>query len=112
MVVHKGYLYAFSDTGIVYCWDAKTGREMWKHRLQGPVSSSPLIVGNTIFATNEAGTTWAFEANPQKYVEVAKNQLGTSGFASLAAVDGMLFIRTSSGDGSERKESLYCIGKK
>ena len=112
MVVHKGYLYAFSDAGIVHCWDAKTGREMWKHRLQGPVSSSPLIVGNIIFATNEAGTTWAFEANPQKYVEVAKNQLGTSGFASSTAVDGMLFIRTSSGDGSERKESLYCVGKK
>lgn len=112
MIVHDGYLYAFSDKGIAFCWDAKTGKEMWKERLQGPVSSSPLLVGDTIFATNEAGTTWAFKASPKKYELVAKNQLGDSGFASLVAVDGKLFIRTSKGDGAGRKESLYCIGAK
>ncbi len=111
MVVYKGYLYAFSDSGITYCWDAKTGKEMWKHRMKGPVSASPLVVGDTIFATNEKGTTWAFKANPQKYEQVAENQLGDSGFASMVAVDGQLFIRTATGDGASRKETLFCIGK-
>jgi len=112
MIVHDGYLYAFSDKGIAFCWDAKTGKEMWKERLQGPVSSSPLLVGDTIFATNEAGTTWAFKASPRKYELIAKNQLGDSGFASMIAVDGKFFIRTAKGDGAGRKESLYCIGTK
>ena len=112
MVVHKGYLYAFSDQGITYCWDAKTGREMWKQRMKGTVSTSPLIVGDIVFATNESGTTWAFKANPEQYEEVAKNQLGDSGFASISAVDGQLFIRTAKGEGASRSETLYCIGSK
>jgi len=112
MVAHNGYLYAFADNGIAYCWNATTGKEMWKERLSGPVSTSPLLVGDTIFATNEAGTTWAFKANPNKYEQLAENQLGDSAFASIAAVDGQLFIRAAAGDGAGRKETLYCIGSK
>lgn len=112
MVVINGYLYAFSDNGIVYCWNAATGKEMWKQRLRGPVSASPLVVGDTIFATNEAGTTWVFKSNPEKYEQVAENQLGNSSFASLVAVDGQLYIRAASGEGAGRKESLYCIGSR
>ena len=112
MVVDHGYLYAFDDNGVAYCWNAVTGKELWKQRLGGPVSASPLLVGDTIFATNEAGTTWAFKANPNKYEELAENQLGDSAFASMAAVDSQLFIRTARGDGAGRKETLYCIGSK
>ena len=112
MIVHNGYLYAFADNGIVYCWNARSGKEMWKERLSGPVSASPLLVEETIFATNEAGTTWAFKANSNKYEQLAENQLGDSAFASIVAVDGQLFIRAATGDGAGRKESLYCIGSK
>ena len=112
MVVYQGYLYALTDSGVAYCWNAKTGKEMWKQRMSGPVSASPLIVGDTIFATNEAGATWVFKANPQKYEQIAENQLGTSAFASITAVDGQLFIRAATGDGAGRKESLYCVGSK
>ena len=112
MLVHDGFLYAFADNGVLFCFDAKSGEEMWKQRLTGPVSSSPLLVGDTIFATNEAGTTWAFKASGKAYEPIAQNQLGDSGFASMAAVDGHLFIRTAKGDGPGRKETLYCIGKK
>lgn len=110
MIVHNGYLYAFSDQGITYCWDAKSGREMWKQRMKGPVSASPLLIGDTILATNELGTTWAFKANPQKYQQVSKNQLGDFGFASFAASESRLFIRTATGEGASYKETLYCIG--
>jgi outer membrane protein assembly factor BamB len=112
MLVHNGYLYAFYDNGVLFCCEANTGREMWNQRLRGPVSASPLLVGDTIFATNEAGTTWAFKANGRQYEPLAQNQLGDSGFASMAAVDGRLFIRAAKGDGAGRRESLYCIGIK
>lgn len=112
MLAHDGYVYAFSDQGIVHCWEGSTGREMWRQRLQGPVSTSPLMVGDLIYATNEAGTTWVFRANPQKYEQVSKNQLGDSGFASMVAVDNKLYIRTAKGEGPLRRETLYCIGSK
>lgn len=112
MIVHDGYLYAFSDDGIAYCWDARTGDEQWKHRLQGPESASPLLVGDIIFATNELGTTWVFKASPEKFEQIAQNQLGDSSFASAVAVDGQLFMRAAKGEGAGRKETLYCIGMK
>lgn len=111
LLVTGGHVYAFSDQGVFFCWEAKTGTERWKQRLAGPVSASPLLVGDLILATNEAGTTWVLRANPDRYEEVARNQLGESGFASIAAVDGRLFIRTSTGDGAGHRESLYCVGQ-
>jgi outer membrane protein assembly factor BamB len=111
MLVSQGHVYAFSDQGIFYCWEAATGKEMWKQRLKGPVSASPLLVGDTIFATNEAGTTWVIRATPEKYELISQNQLGDSGFASMIATDGQLFVRTSKGDGPSRQEFLYCLGK-
>ena len=112
MLVHDGYLYAFSDSGIAYCWNAQTGEEQWKRRLEGPESASPLLVGDLIFATNEAGTTWVFKASPEKFEQIAQNQLGDSSFASAVAVDGQLFLRVGEGSGAGRKETLYCIGMK
>ncbi len=112
MLVHEGYLYAFSEGGFVYCWNARTGDEQWKHRLEGPESASPLLVGEIIFATNELGTTWVFKASPEKFEQIAQNQLGDSSFASAVAVDGQLFMRAAKGKGAGRKETLYCIGMK
>ena len=81
MLVRDGYIYAVNDNGIAYCWRAKDGKEMWKERLQGPVSASPTLVDGKIYATNERGTTFVFEVNPERYVAVAKNQLGDDAFA-------------------------------
>ncbi len=111
MIVVDDALYAFADGGILYCWDAATGTERWKKRLGGNVSSSLVAHGRLIYATDENGTTWVFEANPAGYREIARNQLGESGFATPSISRGRIFIRTSVGSGPERKEFLYCIGR-
>lgn len=110
MLAYQGNVYAFSDNGIVFCWDGRTGEERWSKRLGGPVSASPLMVGDTIYASNEQGTTWAFKASPSGYAEVGRSQLGDSQFASLVATDGKLYIRAGQGNGPGRKETLYCVG--
>jgi outer membrane protein assembly factor BamB len=112
MLIHDGYVYAVDDGGIAFCWNAKTGREMWKTRLSGPVSASPILVGDTIYASNERGTTYVFKANPQRFQSVAENQLGNSSFASPAVVDNVLYLRVGAGDGRGRQETLYAIGTK
>ncbi|MEY2727491.1 MAG: hypothetical protein RLZZ458_3358, partial [Planctomycetota bacterium] len=68
--------------------------------------------GDVIFATDEAGSTWAIRANPERFELLAQNQLGDSGFASMAVADNRLYIRTATGNGPQREETLYCIGKK
>ena len=110
MLISDGYLYGVDDNGIAYCWEAKSGREMWKSRLQGPVSASPVLVGDTIYASNERGVTFVFKANSKKFEAVAKNQLGTESFATPTIIDNRIYLRVASGKGRGRKEMLYAIG--
>ncbi|MHC4996416.1 MAG: outer membrane protein assembly factor BamB family protein, partial [Planctomycetota bacterium] len=110
MLAHDGYVYAMSDSGVAYCWRANDGKEMWKQRLAGPVSASPVLVGDVIYMTNERGKTFVFRANPEKYEEVAVNQLGEDVFATLSVVDSRIYMRTGVDRGNDRKEYLYCIG--
>ena len=112
MLIHSGYLYAFDDNGVLYCWDAKSGREMWKQRFRGPVSASLIIVDGKIFACNERGNIWVFEASPNGYQPVAQNQMGTSLFATPTVVDNVMYLRTASGEGRNRQEAVFAIGNK
>lgn len=112
MLATGGHVYGLTDGGVLYCWRIADGREMWKQRLRGPVSSSPVLVGGLIYWTNELGTTYVFRPNPAKFDLVAENQLGEEGFASPAASRGQLFIRTATGQGAARREVLYCLGAK
>lgn len=111
MLVHEGYIYAFSDQGVFYCWDVSTGEEKWKRRLRGPVSASPLLIGDRIFASSEDGSIWVIRATPDGFEQIARNQLGTSAFASLVAVDNRLYVRSAAGEGLQRRETLWCIGE-
>ncbi|APZ96991.1 PQQ-binding-like beta-propeller repeat protein [Fuerstiella marisgermanici] len=110
MLIHNDYLYAVDDGGVAFCWHAKTGREMWKERLRGPVSASPVLVGDTIYASNERGTTFVFKANPQRFEAVARNQLGTESFATATVIDSRIYLRVADGAGQSRRETLYAIG--
>ncbi|MEZ6081111.1 MAG: hypothetical protein R3C56_37235 [Pirellulaceae bacterium] len=38
MILVDGCVYAFNDRGILYCWRASDGQQMWRERLEGPVS--------------------------------------------------------------------------
>ncbi|NNE90893.1 MAG: PQQ-binding-like beta-propeller repeat protein [Verrucomicrobiales bacterium] len=111
LLVVGGHVYTLNDGGIAICWDAKTGEEKWKERLGGPVSSSPIYAGGHIYATNERGITFVFKPNPERYEEVAKNQLGDEGFPTPVFVDDKIYIRTATHSGGGRQEWLVCIGQ-
>ena len=111
MLVYDGRLYGMSDRGVVYCWDAKTGKELFKTRFESPVSASPVLVDGNIFFTSEKGNTLVIKAGTDDYVEVARNKLGDSTFASFAITDNKIYTRVGFGVPGAIKEYLYCIGK-
>lgn len=112
MLVHDGYVYAVTDQGIAHCWRVTDGQQMWRERLAGPVSASPVLVGDTIFQTIENGTTFVFKASPRKFELVARNQLGTTGFASPTICGNRIYIRTTVTDGRKQQGMLYSLGTK
>ena len=109
LLAHQGHVYAANDTGIALCWDAKTGKELWKQRLKGPISASPTLVGDKIYLVNELGTTWVYRATPTGYEELAVNQLGDSVFASPTICGGQVFMRVGDQVNEQRRETLYCL---
>ncbi|MGE3410384.1 MAG: PQQ-binding-like beta-propeller repeat protein [Pirellulales bacterium] len=112
MLAHDGYLYALTDNGVIYCWRGADGSEMWKERLEGPVSASPVLAGGHIYWANEAGKLYVFRPNPDKFDLVEENQLGTDAFASPAICGGQIFLRVGDSSSGSRKETLYCFGSK
>jgi len=112
MIVREGYLYAVQDGGVAVCWKADTGKEMWKARLGGTFTASLVLVGDELWATNEAGETFIYQATPEKYELTSKNQLGDQVYATPVVCGGRVFHRVVESDGGRRQEVLYCLGEK
>ena len=111
MLIVGDYLYGIADNGVAHCWRAVDGKEMWKNRLQGPFSASPLLVGDRIYATNERGKTFVFKASSSSYEKLAENSLGDSSFASPIYADRKLILRHATTNGNSRQEFMVAIGK-
>ncbi len=111
MLVRDGYLYAVLDAGTAVCWKCDTGKEVWRSRLAGTFSASPVLVGEHLFATNEAGRTFIFKATPEPFDLVAENQLGNEVFATPTICGSRIFMRVAVEGKGQRQEMLYCIGK-
>lgn len=110
LLQRDGFLFATLDAGIASCFRCDNGEQVWKARLGGTFSSSPVMVGDLIYATNEEGTTFIFKANPDKFEKVGENQLGQSVFATPSICGGQIFTRVAHQENDVRREYLYCIG--
>lgn len=111
LLMKDGYLYGVLDAGIAMCWEAATGKEMWKQRLGGNYSASPVLVGDLMYATSESGETHVLKVSPQAAEEIAKNKLGDEVFATPTFSRGQVLMRYAVQDGDKRSEKLVCIGK-
>ncbi len=109
MLLRDGIIYGVLDAGIAACWKSDTGEELWKERLDGNFSASPVLVGDLIFATNEAGLTFVYRASPEGYTEVAQNKLGDEVFATPTICGSRIYMRVAEHGADGRQEFLCCV---
>jgi outer membrane protein assembly factor BamB len=102
LIADGNYLFSVTDNGIAACHQAQTGKRIWSERLGGPVSASPVLVGDRIYAAGEDGQIYVFAA-AGTYKLLAKNSLDEPVMATPAVADGRLYIRG--------KDNLFCVGK-
>jgi outer membrane protein assembly factor BamB len=100
-VVYRDKLIVVSDSGIVSCFSARTGDNLWQKRLRGRVMSSPIVAGGHIFVTSDEGRTFVFDAG-SSFELIAENDMGSGGRASLAVHQGRIYLRTA--------DELFAIG--
>ena len=111
MLLKDGYLYAILDAGIAACWNASNGKEQWKKRLGGTFSSSPVLVGDHIYAIDENAKMTIFHANPERFEKVAVNQLEGDSFSTPTIAGSRIFLRLGTRQDDARQEVLCCIGE-
>lgn len=95
-------LFLWHDRGVVSCHDVATGRLHWRQRVGGDFHSSPIRIGDRIFAASRGGEVVVLAATP-KFQLLARNVLDEPCVATPAVADDRLYIRTDS--------TLFCIGK-
>lgn len=83
-----------NDTGgIVSCLDALSGRELWKERVGGNFSASPLLVDSKLYLLDEEGTCSVLDVSGEPQ-ELAKNRIGERCLSSFAVIDNDLLLRS------------------
>lgn len=87
-------LYFVSDSGGMFtCLDARTGQELYRERLGGSHSASPLFADGHIFLSDQEGVTSVIEPG-RTFKRVGKNALPGKIMASPVAVGDSLYLRT------------------
>ncbi|MFH1716601.1 MAG: PQQ-binding-like beta-propeller repeat protein [Planctomycetota bacterium] len=103
MLYAKPFLFLITETGVVKCLRAATGEVIWRERLAGKFSASPVWTEGRIYFLSESGLTTVIEAGPEFNV-LAKNQLDAKCCASQAISQRQIFVRS--------EHNIYCIGEK
>jgi outer membrane protein assembly factor BamB len=98
------YLYVVRDNGVMFCYDARTGAEIYgRQRVpSGTYSASPVLADGKIYVTSEDGLTTVVRAGP-KFEVLAQNHLDDYTLSSPVFVNAQIFIRTDS--------ALWAIGQ-
>lgn len=95
------YFIIVSDTGIATCFEAKTGKSLWRQKLGRHYSASLISADGFVYFLSDQGIMTIVRPG-QKLDIVARNELGENTYASPAVSNGRIFIRAD--------KNLYCIG--
>ena len=98
-----GYVYRLQAPGVLRCWKADTGAEMYAKKLEGITSTWASAItdtqGHLFFAT--AGRSFVIQAGPE-FKLLATNDLNDPNHASAAVSNGRIYVLG--------KKKIYCIG--
>jgi len=100
-VVTGGLLFVADDRGIGHCFDASTGRHLWRQRLGRHFSASLITASGLVYFTADDGVTTVIRADREPKI-IETNELGEWVYASPAVSEGKLYLRST--------EHLLCIG--
>ena len=102
MLYVRPFLFLVTETGVAKCLRAETGEELWRERLGGRYSASPIWAEGRIYFLSEKGKTTVVQAGSEFKV-LAENELNEKCSASPAVSQKHIFIRS--------ENNIYCIGR-
>ncbi|MGZ0164568.1 MAG: outer membrane protein assembly factor BamB family protein [Planctomycetales bacterium] len=94
-VAKDGLLITADSSGLVHCFDAKTGQRHWTHDLFAVCTCSPIIINDRVYIGDEDGEVAIFKLSKQKEL-VAEISMNERIYATPTAADGVLYQSTYS----------------
>lgn len=94
-IVYGNHLYVGNDNGVLTVYDARTGAQIYVHRIgttNSTFSASPIAANGHLYFSSEDGEVSVIKAKPV-YELVATNRMGEPLMATPAVSDGILLIR-------------------
>ncbi len=95
-IVYGDHLYTCSDQGILTCYVAKTGEQLYKTRINegkaGGFTASPVAADGKLFFTSEDGDIYVVKAGPE-YRLLARNVMGEVCMSPPAISNGLFVVR-------------------
>jgi outer membrane protein assembly factor BamB len=95
-LVYGDYLYSCHVDGILSCYEARTGKLIYKERLgsgKDGFTASPVASRGKLYFTSEQGSVFVVKCGAQ-FTVLATNQMSEVCMATPAISEGTLFFRT------------------
>lgn len=95
-LLYRGQLYVLDQRGgIITCYEAKTGKQIYKERIPGAVgfTASPWAADGVVYCLDGEGVAYALKAGA-KFDVISKSPLKEMCWSSPALADGALILRT------------------
>lgn len=105
-LVYGDYLYSCRNSGVLMCYEAKTGRKIYSQRLGkagAGFSASGIVADGKLYYTSERGRVYVVRPGAKPEI-LAVNQLGGVAMATPAVSKGVLYFRT--------RHHLIAVGKR
>jgi outer membrane protein assembly factor BamB len=106
--IYEGRVYAMTDHGILYCFDAMTGKEYWTKRCGADGKASVVIADGKAYIPEPNGKLVILKLDDKKPTILSKvellEKLGREYvlFGSVAIANGRVYL--------ESANKIYCIG--
>jgi outer membrane protein assembly factor BamB len=95
MLLYNNYLYNCTWNGTITCYEARTGKEVYKNKLGNMKSftGSPVASDGKIYVPDDEGTVYVFKAGPE-FSLLSTNPLADICMTTPAITDNLIFFRT------------------
>jgi outer membrane protein assembly factor BamB len=90
-----------TSSGVVSCFDTRSGERLWMQEFEDGFYSSPIIAGDRIYLMDRRGIAYILRADRQ-YELLSTSTLGEKATTTPAFMPGRIYIRG--------EKHLFCIG--
>ena len=102
-------IYLVDNGGILFAFDAKTGKQLWTEKLGTIQKSSPVLADGKLYVGTENGKFYIIRPHPDKAEILDSDQLGTEDnpeaiIAAPAVARGRVYVATMA--------AMYALGPK